>query len=74
MPSFRKSPDHSYNYHAVLSGLYIVIANFCSVYNKHAEQEAFLSTNNTDILLGSESHLENIILNSEIFPKSYNII
>ena len=50
-----------------------MIANFCSVYNKQAELEAFLSTHNIDILLGSESHLENTILNSEIFPNSYNI-
>ena len=50
-----------------------MITNFCSVYNEQAELEAFLSTNNIDILLGSESHLENTILNSEIFPNSYNI-
>ena len=51
----------------------LVIANFCSVYNKSAELEAFLLTNDIDILLGSESHLENSILNSEIFPDSYKI-
>ena len=51
----------------------LVIANFCSVYNKSAELEAFLLTNDIDILLGSESHLDNSILRSEIFPDSYNV-
>ena len=41
--------------------------------NKHAELEAFLSRNDIDILLGSESHHENAILNSEIFSNSYTV-
>ena len=50
----------------------LVIANFCSVYNKEAELVA-LSYNDIDILLGTESHLDTSIFNSEIFPDFYNI-
>jgi len=46
----------------------LVIANFCSAYNKEAELDAFLSSNDIDILLGTESHLDDSIFNSEIFP------
>ena len=45
----------------------LVIANFCSVYNKEAELDAFSSYNDVDILLGTESHLDTSIFNSEIF-------
>jgi len=51
----------------------LVIANFCSVYNKEAELDAFLSYNDVDILLGTESHLDTSVFNSEIFPDFYNI-
>ena len=51
----------------------VVIANFCSVYNKEAELDTFLSYNDIDILLGTESHLDTSIFNSEIFPDFYNI-
>jgi len=51
----------------------LVIANFCSVYNKEAELDAFLSYNDVNILLGTESHLDTSVFNSEIFPDFYNV-
>ena len=51
----------------------LVIANFCSVCNKEAELDAFLSYNDVNILLGTEFHLDTSIFNSEIFPDFYNI-
>jgi len=51
----------------------LVIANFCSVYNKEAELDAFLSYNDIDILLGTASHLDTSIFNCERFPNIYNI-
>ena len=51
----------SVNYeHANYDKMTLVIANFCSVYNKEAELDAFLSYNDIDILLEIESHLDNI--------------
>lgn len=37
-----------------------------------AHLEAFLVSNNVDILVGTESHLDDSYLNSEIFPRNYN--
>jgi len=49
------------------------IINFCRVRNKQAELEAFLVTHNINILLGTESHLDGSISNSELFPSQYHI-
>ena len=51
----------------------LAIVNFCSVTNKQAELEAFLTVNNIQFLLGTESHLDESITNSEIFPSHYYV-
>ena len=49
--------------HLSLKDLKLAIVNFCSVTNKRPHLEAFLVSNNVDILIGTES---------EIFPTNYN--
>ena len=51
---------------------HLAIVNFCSVTNKQAELEAFLAVHNIQFLLGTESHLDESVTNSEIFPNHYN--
>ena len=47
------------------------IVNFCSVTNKQTQLEAFLFSNDIDILVGTESHLDDTISNSEILPNNF---
>ena len=58
--------------HLTTSNLKLAIVNYCSITNKHPHLEAFLVSNNIDILVGTESHLDELYLNSEIFPRNYN--
>ena len=48
-----------------------IINYFCSITNKRSQLEAFLSTHEIDIIIGTESHLNESILNSEVFPSNY---
>jgi len=50
-----------------LSDLKLSIANFCSIVNKQIQLEAFLVHDDIDIIIGTESHLNETIQNSEIF-------
>ena len=54
------------------SNLKLAVVNFCSVTNKRPHLEVFLVSNNVDILIGTESHLDESYLNSEIFPRNYS--
>ena len=56
----------------ILNHLKLAIVIFCSITNKKAELEAFLVSNSIDVLIGTESHLDKSIQNSEIFPKKFN--
>jgi len=56
---------------AILSDLKLSTANFCSIVNKRVQLEAFIVTNNTDIIIGTESHLNDAIRNPEIFPNNF---
>ena len=47
--------------------------NCRSICNKQAELEAFLTLQNIDIFIGTESYLDNTVLNSEVFPDVYTI-
>ena len=58
--------------HLTISNLKLAIVNFCSITNKRPHLEALLVSNNIDILVGTESHLDESYLNSEIFPRNYN--
>jgi len=44
------------------SNLNLAVVNCCSVFNKQAELEAFLTLYNMDIFCGSKSHLDSSIL------------
>jgi len=59
--------------HLTTNNLELAIVNFCSVTNKRPHLETFLVSNNIDILIGIESHLDESYLNSEIFLEiTYN--
>ena len=51
---------------------HLAIVNFCSVTNKQAELEAFLAVHNIHFLLGMDSHLDDMVTNSEIFPNYFH--
>ena len=53
--------------------LRIGITNCCGVLNKQAELEGSLYSQKLDILLGTESHLDDSIFDSEVFPANYSI-
>ena len=48
----------------------LAIANFCAVTNKQSELVTFLNLHDIDILCGTKSHLDETILNSELFPQN----
>ena len=50
-----------------------LIVNCCSITNKKLELETLISIHNIDILIGTESHLDDSILNSEIFLPSFSV-
>ena len=54
--------------------LRITICNFQSLWNKSNILKKYLTANNIDILLGSETHLSNNIMNSEILPPNYTAV
>ena len=58
---------------APISNLKLSIVNFCSVTNQRIQLEAFIFRNDIDILMGTESHLDETILNFEIFPNNFCI-
>ena len=49
------------------------MANFHSVKNKQVELQAYLTLNKVDIILGTESYLDDSITNPEIFPVYYQV-
>ena len=51
----------------------LAVANFCAVTNKQSELVTFLNLHDIDILCGTESHLYETILNSELFPQNFNV-
>ena len=74
--------DHSGNAHLtdksktpknlILTNLNLAIVNISSITNKLAELETFLVNNTVDILIGTESHLDTSVQDSEIIPKDFN--
>jgi len=55
------------------SSFNLSVINFRSIKNKQAELQAFLVTHNVNIIIGTESHLDDSITNSEIFPNHYQV-
>ena len=45
--------------------------NCCTFFNKQAELENLLKLHNVDLLCVTEFHLNDSILNSEVFPDDY---
>ena len=54
--------------------LRVVTVNFQSIYNKKDELSSFLTENDVDIVLGSETHLSLSINNAEILPQCTSLI
>jgi len=52
------------------SFFYLSVINFRSIKNKQAKFQAFLVTHN---IIGTESHLDDSIASSEIFPSHYQV-
>ena len=53
----------------IINSFQMIIANCCSINNKIADLEALLRLHNVDLFIGTESHLDDTILDSEIEPK-----
>ena len=56
----------------ISTNLKLAIVNFSSITNKRVELETFLLNNSMDLLIGTESHLDISIQDSEIIPKHFN--
>ena len=56
----------------MVKSLHILTVNFLSLWNKKDEFETFFLDNDTDTIMGSESHLNQGISNSEFLPYGYN--
>ena len=50
----------------------LAIINCRRVVNKHAELEALLHIQNLDLLIGTESYLNETVMSSEVFSPQYN--
>ena len=49
----------------------LAIVNCHSIVNKHTELEALLHVHNLDLLICTESHLDETVISSENFPSQY---
>ena len=49
----------------------LAIINYRSIANKHVELEALLHVQNKDLLVGTESHTDETVTSSEVFPSQY---
>ena len=63
----------AYKQKSQASKLSLLIVNCCSITNKKLKLETLISLHNIDILIGTESHLDDSILNSEIFPPGFSV-
>ena len=61
-------PQINHKQKSQISKLSLLIVNCCGVANKKLELKTLISLHNIDLLIGTESHLNDTILNSEIFP------
>ena len=51
----------------------MAIVNCRSVVNKHVDLEVFLRLQDIKLFMGTESHLSESFLNSEVFPSGYTV-
>ena len=51
----------------------LAIINCRSIVNKCTELEALLHVQNVDLLIGTESYLDETVLSSEVFPSQYTV-
>ncbi len=54
--------------------LKIVVINFQGIRSKKDELHAFLDIHQPDVVIGTETHVNETILDNEIFPQHYNLI
>ena len=54
-----------------VSKLRILVCNFQSIWNKRNSLEIFVETHKIDVVVGSETHLNNSIKNSEFLPPGF---
>ena len=53
--------------------LKVAVINFQGIRSKKISLQTFLEINQPDIVTGTESHIDDKILRSEIFPSDYNV-
>ena len=51
----------------------LAIINCCSAVNKHVDLEVFLKMQNIHLVMGTESHLDGAVFDSEVFPSNYTV-
>ena len=64
---------HNSDHCLIKQSLKLVIANCRSIVNKHAGLETLLQVQKLDLFVGTESHLDEAILSSEIFSSHYTV-
>ena len=63
--------SHQPNTQKIKKSMKLALINCRSVVNKQSELDALLYLQNLDILLGTESYLDDTIMSSEVFPSRY---
>ena len=66
IPQFDNVNDQSYEFS-------LGIINCCSVCNKQSEIEALIGYHKFDFIIDPESHLDDSVLNAEVFPSHYTV-
>ena len=56
----------------IKNSMKLAIINCHNIVNKHIELEALLHVQNLDLLIGTESHLDEAVMSSEVFPPQNN--
>ena len=60
--------------HAKRQSLKTLVINFYSIRNKVADLAVCFGKYNPDIIIGTETHLDNSVNSSELFPSNYSVI
>ena len=65
---------YSQETHAKRHFLKTLVINFCSTKNKVADLAVCIGKYNPDTIIGTETHLDNSVNSSELFPSNYSVI
>ena len=71
--SHSEAQSTAYKQKSQASKLSLLIVNCYSITNKKLKLETLILLHNIDILIGTESHLDDSILISEIFPPGFSV-